>query len=283
MKDEDLINKIKEFYIPTTKYKIYIEKDLEEDYKKFLKKDFHINGENPPKKFLKERFLSSKEGLEIKRSLFNYYVTQGIGLKYISKYILDKEISYTSLRLLFKLLGIEIRKGRNISTEFTSKLRSEKALDEKKRGVGFFDREKRTRNYGYTERGIQGFYFNESLKKYVWLRSSYEYIFAKWLDKTNHIWDVEVKNFFLENPGEYYRPDFFVYNNEKKLEKIIEIKGEYWKQREYKADLLNEQIKIPVVLITDIKKYISSESNLNKERKKWKKERLKEQELKELE
>ena len=104
-----------------------------------------------------------------------------------------------------------------------------------------------------TTRGIQGYYWNTSKNKYVWLRSSWEYIYAKWLNEHKIEWDVEVKRYKLGNTS--YLPDFFIYENGK-LTKIVEIKG-YWKNKLYKYDKLKTLLgdSIELVLVTDIKPY----------------------------
>lgn len=63
-------------------------------------------------------------------------------------------------------------------------------------------------------------YYNE-----LYLRSSYEYVFCKILEKQNIIFKMEEERYLLPN-GKYYIPDFFIYDNNNKLIKIVEIKGE---------------------------------------------------------
>jgi predicted nuclease of restriction endonuclease-like RecB superfamily len=129
-------------------------------------------------------------------------------------------------------------------------------------------------------RGIQGYYFNKSQNSWVWLRSSWEYIFAKWLDRTHHIWKVEETVYKIGNS--IYKPDFFIYDNVGTLKRIVEIKG-YWDSNSVKAFLLlDEQLKIDVSMITDIKKFIQEGSNYGKELELWKQTRLTSKELGEI-
>ncbi|TSI08564.1 restriction endonuclease [Lysinibacillus sp. BW-2-10] len=66
-------------------------------------------------------------------------------------------------------------------------------------------------------RGYAGFY------KEHYLRSSYEYAYAKFLDYYSIPWEYEVKVFDLGY--KIYKPDFFVYGENNKLLKIVEVKS----------------------------------------------------------
>lgn len=61
-----------------------------------------------------------------------------------------------------------------------------------------------------------------SYYKNIWMRSSYEIAYAKYLDKGNIKWDYEPKAFDLGETT--YRPDFYL----PKTNEYIEIKG-YWR------------------------------------------------------
>lgn len=63
-------------------------------------------------------------------------------------------------------------------------------------------------------------YYND-----LYLRSSYEYVFCKILEKQKINFKMEQEKYLLPN-GKYYIPDFFIYNDKNELIKIIEIKGE---------------------------------------------------------
>jgi len=56
----------------------------------------------------------------------------------------------------------------------------------------------------------------------IWMRSSYEIAFAKWLDNQSIEWLYEPKVFYLKNCT--YRPDFYL----PETNEYIEIKG-YWR------------------------------------------------------
>jgi|ERR1035437_2616243 hypothetical protein len=188
-----------------------------------------------------------------------YYIKEQWGIKYMIKY-LNLPISYTILRTtLTNYFNIKLRSYKE-NTGHISKIRKEKAIYEAKYKIGWQSTEtqNKRKNKNYVARGLQGYYFNKSFNKYVWLRSSWEYIYAKWLDEKNIIWDVECKTYKLSN-NHWYRPDFFIFNNltELKIIKIIEIKG-FWKDKVYKYEELKKQlaeIDLPMILITDIKPY----------------------------
>lgn len=231
--DKKIANRIKRGYIERDK--IY--------NNQFKKEKIHLNISKSDVVYLKNKYIS------------------GYGLKILARKI---GVTYTQIRRLFCLLNISINHGQNIVTNKLKKFRSIKA---KKEGL-FNNWPSKWKGYS---RGVQGYYTTVN-NEFVWLRSAYEYIFAKWLDKQNIDWKIEHKDFVLTN-GESYRPDFFIFNN-KKLESIIEIKG-YFKDRVYKVDLLRKQLpEIKVILIDNIEPYIDKDSSYNREIKKWKKERL---------
>ena len=162
-----------------------------------------------------------------------------------------------------------MRSGKNISTPKTREFRQKKAQNEANEKIGWLDPSLHRKNL---KRGIQGYYFNKSLGKYVWLRSTYEYIYAKWLDATNQKWDIEVCRYTLKN-NELYTPDFFIYSESGEIHQIIEIKG-YWRNRDYKPLMLKEQNpNLDIITIYDIELFIPETSNYPKEKNLWKEER----------
>ena len=187
--------------------------------------------------------------LELKKYFQSLYDEYGI------KHIANKHnLTYTNMRQLLKFFGVEIRKGMNVVIPSLCESRRQKALSEHKAGIGWFDPEIRRKIEKTNARGVQGYYLNQSTNELVWLRSTYEYIFAKWLDRTKHNWKMEMTYYKLGTS--IYRPDFFIHDENWNLVKIIEIKG-YWDSNVNKALLLNEQLKnIDVVIITDIEQFI---------------------------
>jgi hypothetical protein len=193
------------------------------------------------------------------------FYNSGYGYKLLAK---ELNLTYSVIRLLCnKHIGFETRKGYNIVTEKLKEIRSKNA----KMNNPFLDwPRKRPRLLEKNAKSIQGYYVKKDGTK-VWLRSTYEYIIAKWLDKLNVDWKVEVKTYELKN-GENYRPDFFIYNNEK-LMSIIEVKSRYFNKenREYKFHMLKEEYDIDCLLITDITKFTNK--TYHQELKEWKKQR----------
>lgn len=195
----------------------------------------------------------------------------GYGLKLIGK---DLGIGYSRVRTLFRILKLDFKRGRNVVHEKTREIRSDNLKELYRERKGWFkDLERRTNQ---TQRGVQGYFYNTTRNKYVWLRSTYEYVYARWLNSNDIEWDVEQQVFELE--GTTYRPDFFIYESGQ-LKRIVEVKG-YWANREYKTHVLSEKLSIDVVLIKDIKPYLIE--RYPKELKEWKKIRLSEQELRKL-
>jgi hypothetical protein len=200
---------------------------------------------------------------EFREYIYELYHIQEYGLKSIAK---ELGISYTSVRGLFSILSIDFKKGRSVVSNRLKKIRRDNAI----KSHGWRDKRTKTIN---TERGVQGYFFNEIKNKYVWLRSCYEYIFAKWLNENKIDWDVEIE-LFKVSEQESYRPDFFLYENNN-VSSIVEIKG-YYKNRLWKVEKLKKLLKekkVEVILIDNIKPYIIN-STYQKELKWWKINRL---------
>ena len=84
-------------------------------------------------------------------------------------------------------------------------------------------------------RGYAGFY------KGYYLKSSYEYAYAKYLDFIGAKWKYEEHHYNLRGKG--YTPDFFIYNQKNELLHIVEIKSnkeEYLEKARIKIKLLKE-------------------------------------------
>jgi len=71
-------------------------------------------------------------------------------------------------------------------------------------------------SFGYGK----GDYYNSPLQGRIWMRSTYELAYAKYLDSRRILWKYEHKTFSLSN-GTSYTPDFFLVKNKK----YREIKG----------------------------------------------------------
>lgn len=213
--------------------------------------------------------LSEEESNQLREEIQKFYFGMEYGLKMLAKHVLG--VSYTDARTTFSAMGIEFRRGRNITTNAVKEFRKEKAVSEVGQKIGFaspniarFDED--------SVKGIQGYYWNASKGKFVWLRSTYEYIYAKFLNRIGEIWDIETTRYSLSD-GTDYRPDFFIYDSSGNLLKVVEIKG-YWDNRSYKAKLLKDEYfsdsAVEVILIKDIKIYIDGNISYGVELKTWK-------------
>lgn len=147
--------------------------------------------------------------------------------------------------------------------------RKEKAIYESKNKIGFNSPDIVRDLNSNLKNGVGGRYKNNSTNEVVYLRSTYEWIFAKWLDRTKQNWKVEEKVYILED-GRAYRPDFFIYDNEWNLIKIVEVKG-YHSNNFDKSSLLNEMIEIPVCMVTNIKPFLEENTTYERELTKWRK------------
>lgn len=201
---------------------------------------------------------------QAKKELENYY-EGGTGFKIIAK---ELGISYTETRnLLINWIHINTRKGTSVVTDELRRRRSENVRGEKSPFYNWV--EKFPERAKKQTKSIQGWYRNKSGKK-VWLRSCLEYIYAKWLDRNEIDWEAEIKT--LNGKNESYRPDFFIYKDNK-LTKVVEIKGKYFDnvdKRSEKAVRICKLNKINLDLISDITPYLLDGSDYYKELKEWK-------------
>lgn len=199
---------------------------------------------------------------ELYNWFFDKYKKEGYGIKSLIKDF-NLPMSYSSTRNFIIFMGIELHTP-NKANDFLKQRRSLNAKEQLKNKSGMYSNLIHRSNK--ITRGIQGYYWNESKHKYVWLRSSWEFIYAKWLNKQKIEWDVEVKQFKI-NEKQNYLPDFFIFENGK-VTKIIEVKG-YWKDKLYKFNKLKDTLTdTELVLITDITPYL--EQSIKKEIKTWK-------------
>lgn len=198
--------------------------------------------------------------------LYKVYVNLGQGFKSIIKDY-GLEVSYSFLRNFVRYLEFPIHSNK-IANDFLKNRRSQIAKENFKNKTGFFkDGIQASIHHKSQARGIQGYYWNCSMNKYVWLRSSWEFIYAKWLNRhKNIVWDVEFMEYKLSD-GTYYRPDFFIFGDNNELIRIVEIKG-YWKNRAYKVKLLEKEYGIESIMIDDIRPY--TENGINQEISIWK-------------
>ena len=227
-------------------------------------KDLIILFNNRPKKqtakfFLLNNKISDELFDNIKCNLEEIY-NSGYGFKLIGR---ELNTSYSKIRtILIKLFKISTRTGYDVVPFRLKQFRSEKA---KLEGFG----KEWPIKYVRSNKGIQGYYWNRHFGKYCWLRSSYEYIYAKFLDRKNIKWNSEIKYFILED-GRKYLPDFFIYDGDL-VKYVVEIKGGYKIYDRGKQDLFKEY---PVIVVRNIKDYLQEGNNLRKELILWKQNRV---------
>lgn len=215
----------------------------------------------------KELLYNDNRFIHVKNFINQKYVIDGQGIKSIIKDY-NLPISYSILRFyIMNIFNIKLRDNKTI-TPFLRQRRKDKALNEKNNNIGFFSKgiQENIKIKTTNKIGVQGYYYNKSLNKYVWLRSSWEYIYAKWLDKNNYKWDVEYQTYLVDDKK--YRPDFFIFDEHNNIIKIVEIKG-YWKDKLFKFNLLKNKINnIELILIDKIKPY--TDKNVKYELSEWK-------------
>ena len=202
----------------------------------------------------------------IEQKIISLY-EEGHGFKTLASHL---GLTYSVCRkLCIDYIGIDHRKGMNVVTDVLRKKRSDNVRG---KNSPWYDWPHRMPQLSAKNgKTIQGYYTKKDGNK-VWLRSTYEYIIAKWLDKLNADWKTEEKCYILSN-GERYRPDFFVYENNE-LKTIIETKSRYFNKdnREYKFHMFKEEYGLDCMLVTDITKFTNK--TYHQELKEWKQQRL---------
>lgn len=213
----------------------------------------------------KDKYTKIKEDTRY-LDLYNFlkceYIDKEQGIKYLIKYK-NLNVSYSIFRKLIITSGLSLHPA-NVITNHLRNIRSINANKQLSERSGFFSYEVQKHTHSKI-RGLQGYYYNSTLNKYVWLRSTWEYIYAKWLNARNIKWDVECKTFTLSK--ESYRPDFFIFDDENNLVSIVEVKG-FWKNRLHKYYELQElHPELNLSLIIDITPYTE---NYKKDKNVWK-------------
>lgn len=172
------------------------------------------------------------------------YVHEQYGYKMLGRAL---DLSYSRVRVLIKdYLKIEVRTGYKVVTDRVKKFRSDRVKGDLNPWAHILPHQIKN------QRSIQGFYIKKDGTK-IWLRSTWEYIYAKWLEKNNINFTVETFKFKLSN-NEFYIPDFFIYDSFGNIDFIVEIKG--YKSRMYKTEMFkNEYPEYKLIIITNISSY----------------------------
>lgn len=221
------------------------------------------------KSTLKQEWVTKDSRTETVKSQLKERYESGYGFKRMSK---ELDSSYTKLRNIFKNLEIDHRTGRSVVTDELRKVRSENVKGEL--SPWFNWTEKYPHLLRNTTTGIQGYYKRKS-GEYVWLRSCWEYIFAKWLDSNDKNWEYETRTYTFDDFS--YRPDFIVFDEDGIT--IYEVKSSYYGVRK---DKINELRKVlspceKLKVIQDIGEY--TDLSYTKELREWKKIKLSKDDL----
>ena len=256
-----------------TKMEVIFDKQYKQEFTEYYEKMSKLRHKNKGNELIKKRSEIPKPSIEAIEYFKNKYFIEEYGLKMMARML---DLSYSKIRLLFGFLNLEFRTGTNVITKKLKEFRSERVKGDKN---PFCDWPSKCDGVKYknNSRGIQG-YWKSKNNGYIWLRSSWEYIYAKWLDKNNINWKFESKQYKLSD-GTSYRPDFFILDENNNLEYIVEIKG-YFKNRGYKPLLLEKEYQIKTIIIDSINDYCKT--TYKEELNKWKQEKLSKNELNEL-
>lgn len=251
-----LLNKNKENKM--SKWNTELRVNLDEFHKKEIELYYSKIIEHPKdkrKKILSEIKLNS----ESKEYIKNLYES-GYGLKVLAR---ELNLTYSRFRILYMVyLELPIRTGTKVTTDICNKFKSDRVIGDLNPWFDWPNLKKDM--HKTTSRSKRGYYTKLDGTK-IYLRSTYEYIYAKWLDKNKIEWKYEFTQYELKN-GETYRPDFFIFENSI-LTKIVELNG-FYNNRRYKPEMFKEEYDIPLIIIDDVSCYCNS---YNKEKKEWSK------------
>jgi len=251
-------------------WNIQMEVEVDEFHKKVFQdwySKIHQVNSNKRYEFVKDNPLPYDTAEYIK-SLYN----EGYGYRIISR-VLD--ISYTQCRRLLNVyIGMKTRKGLNVVTEKTREFRKQRVS-----GIRspFYEwPTKRPFLSKRSETGLQGYYIKKNGNP-IWLRSSWEYIFAKWLDNNNIEWVCSTNSYRISE-NETYNPDFYIYQDDECF--FVEIKGTRYQHRLYKVEWFREQYpNYKIAVIDDITPFIPKGSTYKEQLELWRKEKLSKKEL----
>lgn len=224
-----------------------------------VKTTFHVPS-NIMDEFVAYDTLKSRNkevGDALKDFIRTVYCDYEIGYKIIAS---SFNSTYTKIRrLISKCVDTDsIRVGMDVITKNIKKLRSDRVqLDNP------WKREESNKHR--TSKGVAGNYTHNDTQ--YWLRSTYEYVYMKWLIDNNIKFEFEPMRFKLKN-GETYLPDFFIYDEGGNIT-VIELKGIVFDKRIHKPQMLKEEYGYNVEIITDISKY--TKIGYDKELVQWKK------------
>jgi hypothetical protein len=197
--------------------------------------------------YVKERVMKKRLDVfnlfqdELKNEISSLY--EEFGLKTMVK-LIGCDMTYTRIRRILRDLHIDL-KQRTV-TDDLRRIRSINAYAKK----NFVDWT--TKSFQRKERGVQGIYVTRHGDE-VWLRSSWEYAYAKYLDSILANWKFEKESYLLST-GERYRPDFFIYDQEDHLIEIVEVKSLYFetaKKRLEKAKLASKEFDFSLKIIDE--------------------------------
>lgn len=177
-----------------------------------------------------------KEHLKYNRfeTLMNeLYVEKQYGLKLLSKHCGSDFVTYSRLRAIVKNMGI-LRTGRVVVTNKVKEVRSKNVQGENNPWFNWPENIKMKDSHH--KHHLCG-HFIDSRGQSHYLRSSYEYAYAKYLDDEGVDFAVESKAFLLSD-GRRYRPDFFLFKDGK-LNKVVEVKARYLEGSSLRIDKFN--------------------------------------------
>jgi hypothetical protein len=182
----------------------------------------------------------------------------GKGMKTIAR---EEGMSYSGVRYILLKNEIVLRKNSDVTDHLRNVRSKNLKLRIKEHGVS---------KTNSSKLGINGYYWNRGFSKWVFLRSGYEFIYARWLDEQGKIWDVEVTQEKIN--GVWYRPDFFLYDKKNNLTRVIEIKSKYIERiQNFRSKDVDVFQGVPVERIYKIEPFIPKDSSYSKELRIWKK------------
>jgi hypothetical protein len=222
---------------------------------KFFKKFLSFNPRNHDQRLARREWVNQYKHHKCLDALKLAYES-GYGLKTIAA---EVGLTYTVIRTVFNLFKIPMRKGMNVVTSKLQEIRSLNALTDDNPWVDWSRRRPDMHTGLHKATGLAGWYLDRK-GRIIHLRSTFEYVIARYLDHKEYNWDNETISF--STPLGRYMPDFILFDASGNASIILEVKGTFMNEKyiaksEWFKDFAKRYLKsIRFVIIRDMEPYM---------------------------
>ena len=183
----------------------------------------------------------------------------GYGFKTLAKEI---GITYSVIRTAFDMFELPKRTGQNVVTQRLREMRSANVTGDANPWFNWTTNRPDMHAGLHKATGRNG-WWKDANGRVIYLRSTFEYAIARYLDEHNYIWDVETVRF--KTPYGMYTPDFVVFKQDGTL-LILEVKGTfnndlYMRKSVWFKDFVTNNLPcVRFVIINKIDKFIAGQN-----------------------